>query len=529
MNPSRFERIRRAGARAELPGWRLVTVTGRHRERYLQGQLTSDVAALAVGEGQPSAHLDPAGRLQAFCFLAKREDRIDILVPEDVAEHLVNCLGERIIADDVVIELTSRTSRELLLGAEAMRQALTYDDPQLFPVTGWGLKGFVTFADIDSQLPVISSSELEVLAVLGGPPEWGSELRPGMLVNETALMSDAVSLDKGCYLGQETVAKVASRRGAARGPVLLEVEDRAANITDLVGASFAAGELECAGSVFAVATWDGGSWLRASLHRDLRVFGRKIEIRPEIGGRLRVTARPPYLLIAPTRAELAEELVAAASTAFAGGEEDRAEVLLERAVAVCPDHADALESLGVLHGRRGRYEEAISMMKRLLEVDPESVMAHTNMSLWYNRLGRIAEAEEHARQAARQTLRRDNPPNVAPSAEDARRADVERRLDMFRRVLELDPEDPLGNFGTGELLVGEERWAEAVGFLERALASKPDHSAAHLALGRALEGLGDHERAIEVFRGGVAVAARRGDLMTANTMQSRLNALLAAG
>jgi tetratricopeptide (TPR) repeat protein len=165
-------------------------------------------------------------------------------------------------------------------------------------------------------------------------------------------------------------------------------------------------------------------------------------------------------------------------------------------------------------------------MQRLLEVDPMSVMAHTNLSLYYNQLGRIEDAEREAAEAIRTKIRSEqDEKDLADAAQDqmeAAIADRGRRAGIFRQVLELDPEDSLGNFGLGELLVEEGSFEEAVAHLERALAADPRYSAALLALGRAHEGAEDLGAARETYRRGVDVAAARGDLATANKMQERL-------
>ena len=177
-------------------------------------------------------------------------------------------------------------------------------------------------------------------------------------------------------------------------------------------------------------------------------------------------------------------------------------------------------------GRHGRYEEAIELMRRLLEVDPLSVMAHTNLSLYYNQQGRIEDAEREAAEAMRAKIRREQDEKemveAAQDQTDSAIADRERRAGMFRQVLELDPDDPLGNFGLGELLVEEGSFEEAARHLERALAADPRYSAALLALGRAHEGAEDLASARETYRRGVNVAAAKGDLATANKMQERL-------
>jgi len=96
---------------------------------------------------------------------------------------------------------------------------------------------------------------------------------------------------------------------------------------------------------------------------------------------------------------------------------------------------------------------------------------------------------------------------------------------MFRRVLEIDPDDPLAHFGLGELAVEEGRLDVAVDHLERAIAADPGPSAAILALGAALGGLGETDRARETYRSGIESAAKRGELATAQKMQQRFNAI----
>jgi folate-binding protein YgfZ len=352
---------------------------------------------------------------------------------------------------------------------------------------------------------------------------WGRDVRPGQLVNETALLDTAVSFDKGCYLGQETVAKVASHRGAVRGPALFELTEPTDAAGELVGQSFAVGERSNAGEVLSHAEWEGSVWLQVALHREARIIGRRLRAEFADGHTIEAVIRRFPLLETPNADSLAERLTVAASAAFATDETGRAIELLERAVEICPSHADAFESLGVILGRLGRHEEAIARMRRLLEIDPSSIMAHSNLSLYYNQLGDIETAEHHLGMATRLSMGGSVPARGEETA--AEEADRVRREEMFRRVLEIDPDDALAHFGMGELLIEREDFAAAVDHLHCAISSDPGHSAAVLALGRALEGLGDVEAARDVYESGVETAARNGDLATAQKMQERITAL----
>ena len=526
MSRSASDHLLFEGAQIPLAGWTLIEVAGRDRERFLHSQLTSDVKGLAPGASQMTALLDRTGRLQVFGFILKRECRIELLIPEAPARSTIEALEAHVISDDVSFSVPEFSEPRLALGAEAVRLLARDPSDQTFPVESWASRGFVAWGGSELDLPEMEASDLENLRVLSGLPRWGVEVDTGTPIHETTLMNTAVSADKGCYLGQETVAKVASGRGAARAPVLLEVVAGDSPSGSLVGKRFAADGRERAGEVLAVAAWEDSAYLEASVVRVLRVVGREIECRFEDDSTVLVKVHETPIVSAPDPEHWARRLTVRATAAFAEDREEAALTLFERAIAVCPQYADAYESLGVILGRHKRFEEAIDLMIRLLGVDPSSVMAHTNLSLYYNQLGRIEDAEREAAEAMRAKMGRDA---VGRDHEEAARQESEtaaaerrRRAEMFRQVLELDPDDAMGNFGLGELLVEEGRYAEAVEHLERALAADPNYSAALLALGRAHEGANDLVAACVTYRRGVDVAAARGDLATANKMQERL-------
>jgi folate-binding protein YgfZ len=487
------------------------------------------VRSLDVDSSQQTALLDRSGRIQAFGYLCRQRKRFDLLLPTEVAEATIRLLEEHIIADDVTFERAEVRPMNLALGAEAVRRLVADPSDARFPIEIFGSRGFVTWGDADLDLPPFDDDELQVRRVLSGLPRWGQEVTVGTRVHETTLISSAVSFDKGCYLGQETVAKIASGRGAARGPMLLEITDGEAEVKDLVGSSFSSDLARKSGTVTAAVEWLGKQYLLAAVARELRVEDREFDCRFENGDTHSVRTNGLPFLTTPASEEWAQQLERKAVEAFAADRENEAIELYERAVAVCPSYADSYEGLGVILGRHRRYPEAIDLMHRLLEVDPESVMAHTNLSLYYNQQGRIEDAEREAAEAMRAKMRRDRGQNEDTSGHqdeaEAARADRERRAAMFRQVLELDPDDPLGNFGLGELLVEEGNYGEAVIHLERALNTDPRYSAALLALGRAHEGAHDLMAARETYRNGVDVAAAKGDLATANKMQERLAVL----
>ena len=88
------------------------------------------------------------------------------------------------------------------------------------------------------------------------------------------------------------------------------------------------------------------------------------------------------------------------------------------------------------------------------------------------------------------------------------------RADMFRKLLERDPENPMVLYSLGSELFKEKKYSEAREHLYRAVRNKPDYSVAYRTLGRTLYELGEDDEARRVFSEGREVAQSNGDLQT---------------
>ncbi len=88
------------------------------------------------------------------------------------------------------------------------------------------------------------------------------------------------------------------------------------------------------------------------------------------------------------------------------------------------------------------------------------------------------------------------------------------RADMFRKLLERDPDNPMVLYSLGNELFKEAKYFEAREYLEGAVRHKPDYSVAYRMLGRTLYELREDAEARRVFAEGREVAERNGDLQT---------------
>jgi len=94
-----------------------------------------------------------------------------------------------------------------------------------------------------------------------------------------------------------------------------------------------------------------------------------------------------------------EEIFYEGSDLHGEGRHDEALACFERCLAIDPDYVDALLGKAMVHLARGRFDDAIACGKRIVELTPDDVLAQTNLSVFYQRAGKIPEAEEAAAKA----------------------------------------------------------------------------------------------------------------------------------
>jgi tetratricopeptide (TPR) repeat protein len=96
------------------------------------------------------------------------------------------------------------------------------------------------------------------------------------------------------------------------------------------------------------------------------------------------------------------------------------------------------------------------------------------------------------------------------------------RLEKFRKFVQLDPKSELAQYGLGKALFDEKQYEEAAACFRKTLEIKPDYTAAFLLLGKSLEKLNRKEEAMEIYKIGIAVGDRTGDLEPKHAMETRL-------
>lgn len=512
---NKLSSIRFNSTQIELTDWTLIEVTGADRESFFQGQVTNDLSLLQVREAQVTARLNRTGKLQSFFTIAKLEDRLLILCQYLLVENIVNDFTKFIIMDEV--ELKVLTEKVYI----HFNYFLTANDSYLFTTNFFGIPAAVSTKPVEA-VEATDRSELEEIRFLNGHPLWGQDVNESHFINDTFLNEVAISYKKGCFLGQETVAKIENNRGAAYFPVLLKLD-----VAQIIPKTEFSVEDKKAGKI----SYQKEEYLQATLFRDFRIEGKKLTISTEDKEHNVTVHYLPYFKN-QSRPAIASELYHEGVEAFQKNDVDLAMEFMKKAIAFDPEYSDAYESIGVILGRKEQYLEAIEWMDKLLAVKKSSVLAHTNKSLFLMKLGKIEEAEAEKALATVKSFSMYGEEAKLKKALEAEKKkqeeDILRREKMFLQVLEIDEEDTVALYGMGDVAFYKENFKEAVNYLEKVVKFDEKYSAAYLLLGKSLEASANLERAMQVYKKGIDVASKRGDMMPANEMQSRLNQLIVA-
>jgi len=219
-----YELLRDRVGLVERPDRAIVELSGAEAAEFLQGQVTNDVEALEPGRGCYAALLDHKGRIRTdMRVLRLAPDRL-LVDAAGASRAILNhvfetySLGRQVshtdLSDDhVVLSLIGPAARAELdpaPGAGEHEHVLTPYGIAVATDLGVDLicgERQATAARAELGVPEASEDVAECLRIESGRPRLGSELN-GVIPQEAGLNERAVSFTKGCYVGQETVARL---------------------------------------------------------------------------------------------------------------------------------------------------------------------------------------------------------------------------------------------------------------------------------------------------------------------------------
>jgi tRNA-modifying protein YgfZ len=212
----------------------MLLVQGPDAADYLQGQLTNDVEALAPGEGRYAALLDRKGHLVADMRVLRLESTggdiwLDLEMGPSAAvlKHLrTYSVGREVTIDDVgeswrMVSVIGPRAADLTdfagLSPEYAQRFRDWDGTEVLGVaTDLGVDLIVRAGVIgaveqllrDAGIAEVREEAAEILRVESGRPRFGADMGPESMPAEAGIVGRAVDFDKGCYIGQEPVARL---------------------------------------------------------------------------------------------------------------------------------------------------------------------------------------------------------------------------------------------------------------------------------------------------------------------------------
>ncbi len=203
----------------------VVLASGPDTTAFLQGQLSQDVAALEEGVSAWTFLLQPAGKVDAWLRVTRlAEDRVLLDVEGGFGPAVVARLERFKLRTEVGLEPLAWTALALRgPGAESVPAATAHagGEQVVAARAGWpGIEGVDLLGpDGEVEAPttarLVDAAELEAIRISLGVPRMGAELTEATIPAEVGqwVVDESVSFTKGCFTGQELVARIDSRGG----------------------------------------------------------------------------------------------------------------------------------------------------------------------------------------------------------------------------------------------------------------------------------------------------------------------------
>jgi aminomethyltransferase len=190
----------------------VIDLRGEDRVRFLHGMVSNDIEKLTAGQGCHAAMLTTKGKLVADFVVLAEPERLRLLLAPELLDKIRAHLDKHIIMDDVELEAAVVPALGVYgddaaaaIGVDAALPPYHFADkvvrtPELGGVGYWILGG----GDIAGT--PLDDAEFEERRIEAGTPRYGVDMGEDRLPIEAGI-NDAVSFDKGCYLGQEVIAR----------------------------------------------------------------------------------------------------------------------------------------------------------------------------------------------------------------------------------------------------------------------------------------------------------------------------------
>lgn len=209
MKPSTY-------AARRLPYLGTLLLAGPDARAFLQGQLSADLDALAPGHAQLASCNSAQGRVQAVLWLVQREDGIALVLPQALTQTIAARLRKyvlrskvRIDADTLVCATLARDALPAGIGLREPRAHLERERTSYLNLPGHAaVLVLAPAAALDPSAPEASAQAWQLEDIRAGVPQIDPQTHEAFVAQMLNLdLLGAISFEKGCYTGQEIIAR----------------------------------------------------------------------------------------------------------------------------------------------------------------------------------------------------------------------------------------------------------------------------------------------------------------------------------
>ena len=226
-----YRQLREGAGFVRRPSWRVIEIRGPDGVDLLESQLTNDIASLAPGDGRYAALLDRKGHVQSdLRVLLLDPERAWLLAEAEGSNRIASHLAMYRIGRDIEVEspelavfsvigpasaastgidlpAVEHSHQPVVIGAVTDARAIATDvgiDLLAAAPSGSAIAAALEAAGV----PEVGQDAAEIIRVETGRPRLGREMTTETMPAEAGIVDRAVSFGKGCYIGQETVARL---------------------------------------------------------------------------------------------------------------------------------------------------------------------------------------------------------------------------------------------------------------------------------------------------------------------------------
>jgi folate-binding protein YgfZ len=247
VSQTAYEAVRRAAGLLDRSARGRIVVSGTDRATYLQGLLSNDIVALKAGQGCYASYLTAQGRMIADLLVYELGDLILMTTAGDVKSTVLGRLEQFIFSEDVTLgDVTDTFEQAAVVGPDAAKtiaavlegvsaealsalnehgnlRAAVADHPVIVTrVTDTGEPGFDLFIERAQAAMLraalrnagavqIDAATADAVRIENGIPVFHRDMDEDTIPLEAGIEGRAISLTKGCYVGQEVIIRVLHR------------------------------------------------------------------------------------------------------------------------------------------------------------------------------------------------------------------------------------------------------------------------------------------------------------------------------